>query len=341
MTVFRNKKCLVYCGALPVIAFIAAVCWWLTDVNLPDSETDPCIFAIKRGMTTSEIGKELHARGIIRNVFFFNMVARFYGLSRDFKAGDHVLYGKMSLIRLARLLTQNPPEPEIKVTIIEGLNIYETASLLACQAGIDSIAFVASAKDSSITKNLGVDNKTLEGYLYPETYFIRPDTTPLQMITRMVNQFNMVFTDSLKKRASELGMSINDVVILASLIEAEAHIKEERPIISSVFHKRLKKNWPLEANPTIQYALGTKRRILNDDLKILSPYNTYVYTGLPPGPIANPGIQSLLAALYPAETDYLYFVADGKGGHVFSRTLDEHTKAVHDYRITKKTSHVQ
>ena len=136
-------------------------------------------------------------------------------------------------------------------------------------------------------------------------------------------------------------MTVNEVVTLASIIENEASIFGERPLISSVFHKRLKLNRPLEANPTVQYALGTKRRLLYDDLKIESPYNTYIHAGLPPGPISNPGKTSLLAALYPADTKYLYFVSDGKGGHVFSRTISEHTRAVYRYKRIRKNNHIQ
>ena len=131
-------------------------------------------------------------------------------------------------------------------------------------------------------------------------------------------------------------MSVHEVVTLASIIETEASLDEERPLISSVFHRRLELNRPLEANPTIQYALGNKRRVLSDDLKIDSPYNTYIHAGLPPGPIASPGKKSLSAALYPADAKYLYFMADGKGGHVFSKSLREHNKAVRQYRRQRK-----
>ena len=152
----------------------------------------------------------------------------------------------------------------------------------------------------------------------------------------MVKKFNTVFNDSLKKRAKEISMSVHEVVTLASIIETEAGLDEERPLISSVFHRRLKLKRPLEANPTIQYALGSKRRILTEDLQIDSPYNTYTNPGLPPGPIASPGEKSLLAALYPAKTGYLYFMADGKGGHVFSKTLNEHIKAIRRYRKQRR-----
>ncbi len=209
-------------------------------------------------------------------------------------------------------------------------------SVIVSEEDIDSVEFVKLAGDENLIRELGIDNDTLEGYLYPDTYFVRHGTEPHEMITRMVGKFKQVFGDSLVKRASEIGMSVNEVVILASIIETEAGRKEERPLVSSVFHRRLKRGRPLEANPTIQYALGNKRRVLLEDLDIDSPYNTYTNPGLPPAPIASPGRESIIAALYPADTKYLYFMANGKGGHVFSKTLKEHNRAVSQYKRFRK-----
>ena len=136
-------------------------------------------------------------------------------------------------------------------------------------------------------------------------------------------------------------MTENEVVILASIIECETAHDDERPFVSQVFHRRLKLGWPLEANPTIQYAIGCKRRVLDEDLNIDSPYNTYMHPGLPPGPVSSPGEKSLRAALYPADTSYLYFVADGNGGNVFSRTLREHSRAVRRYKQQRRKSSIR
>ena len=288
-------------------------------------------------MTDGDIAHMLREKGLIRSVSYFNLVSELLGYSKNFKAGRHVLSGVKSVHEAAHLFTEIPPgPPDIKVTIFEGLNIKEISSILASVTSIDSSDFVKLAVDKNVAIELGVDNDTLEGYLYPDTYFVRHDTKPIEVVTRMIDRFNSVFNDSLKKRASELGMSINEVVTLASIIETEAQLEEERPIISSVFHRRLELGRPLEANPTIQYALGSRRRGLKEDLEIDSPFNTYTNPGLPPGPIASPGEKSLIAALYPADTKYLYFMANGKGGHVFSKSLNEHIRAIRQYNRVRK-----
>ncbi|MHB9029508.1 MAG: endolytic transglycosylase MltG, partial [Candidatus Latescibacterota bacterium] len=225
-----------------------------------------------------------------------------------------------------------PPGPvDIRITVPEGYNIREIASILQKKAGVDSSSFVMFAMNTPIAESLGVDKETQEGYLYPETYFIAERSRSLDVIRRMTAQFQEVFVDSLRTRAKTIGLTVNEVVTLASLIETEAANAGERPTVSQVFHLRLKLGYPLQANPTIQYILGEKRRVLAEDLDIESPYNTYLHKGLPPGPIASPGIASIRAALYPAATKYLYFVSDGDGSHIFSETLDEHNSAVAKY----------
>ena len=319
------------------VILIAAAAGLFSALNRPVIEIGVDTVEISAGMSASDIALLLKEKQLIRSIVVFVAISRLTGYSRRFKAGKHPIDDGLSTWGIARLLTENPPiPPDIRVTVIEGLTIRETASVLMEQAGIDSAAFVALATDSSLAQQLGIDNDTLEGYLYPDTYFVRPGTEPMSMIRRMVGQFNTVFDDSLRARALELGMTVREVVILASIIEAEVTIDEERELVSSVFHRRLIRNRPLEANPTIQYALGVKRRILYEDLTVDSPYNTYTHTGLPPGPIASPGRKSIIAALYPADTKYLYFVANGEGGHVFSRTIAEHTRAVRQYRIDKR-----
>jgi len=326
-------------SAVTAAAGLAALAGWFHWVNGPTGVTGTVTVEIVPGMSASRIAEELEARGLISDTFFFKLYAKLTGIERNFKAGKHPLEGNLTTVGIARRLTRNPPvPPDIRVTVIEGLNIRETASVLAARAGIDSAAFVSLATDGSLAAQLGVDNDTLEGYLYPDTYFIRPDTEPVEMIRKMVARFHEVFCDSLRKRAAELGMTVSEVVTLASIIETEVSKDEERPLVSAVFHRRLRLNMPLEANSTVQYALGVKRRVLYEDLGVDSPYNTYIHAGLPPGPIASPGKKSLLAALYPADTDYLYFVADGNGGHVFSRTMREHTKAVRRYRRAKRSA---
>lgn len=332
------QRILVFTGLVFLTLVLVAVLW-LFILNQPPAGVDmgSVEVTIETGMTAREIGALLEREGLVRSGWYFRLVARLTGRARQFKAGSRPIPTTLTPTGIARLLTTLPPQPpDLRVTVVEGLTIAETASALLSQAGIDSAQFVTLASDSVLAAKLGVDNATLEGYLYPDTYFIRPEADAHDMIRRMKGRFDEVFADSLRARAAELGMTVQETVTLASIIEREATIDAERPLVSSVFHRRLERDRPLEANPTIQYAIGSKRRVLYDDLTVDSPYNTYTHTGLPPGPIASPGLKSILAALYPADSEYLYFVANGEGGHIFSKTLAEHERAVLEYRKTMR-----
>ena len=325
----RLAAAIVLCGA--------AVLVWMVYGNSPAGRDGTVDVVIAPGMTATAIARTLRDEGLIRSVPYFVFVSNLRGYTTKFKAGRHPVDRSLGASGIALLLTRiPPPPPAIRVTVVEGLTIHETAPVLEAQAAIDSTEFVRLANDGRFAAEMGVDNGSLEGYLYPDTYFVHHDTGPRAMIERMVGTFRKVFDDSLMKRAAELDMTVHEVVTLASIIETEAGRDDERPLISSVFHRRMERGRPLEANPTIQYALGEKRRVLKEDLDIDSPYNTYTHRGLPPGPIASPGRKSILAALYPADTKYLYFMADGKGGHVFSRSLREHNNAVRSYKRLRK-----
>jgi len=333
----KHFKIQILTISLGLLFFCVAVLGWMIYGNHPAGNGETVIVEISKGMTAGDIALMLRDRGVIRSVLYFKLVSGLNGDTMKFKAGRHEINGTMNVREIIRLLTQNPlAPPDVKVTVFEGLTVKETASILASTADIDSAEIVQLAADKDMARKLGADNDTVEGYLFPDTYFFRPDARPIDIITRMVKKFNSVFNDSLKERAEEINMSVHEVVTLASIIETEAGLDEERPLISAVFHRRLKLKRPLEANPTIQYALGNKRRVLTEDLKIDSPYNTYTNPGLPPGPIASPGEKSIIAALYPADTKYLYFMADGKGGHIFSKSLREHNKAARQYRRQRK-----
>ena len=306
-------------------------------VTVPGGEGGPVSVTVAQGLSGRGIGIMLRDKGIIRCPGCFVLTARMLGLARSFRAGTHELSGPLGMSGLVRALTSMPlPPPDHRITVPEGLTIGETAAVAAARSEIDSATFAEHATDPEFAAKLGIDKPTLEGYLYPDTYFIRLDADAETLIRRMVAQFHLVFDDALRARAAVMGMSVHEVVTLASIIEAETGHISELPMVSQVFHRRLELGRPLEANPTIQYALGDRRRVLYEDLSVASPYNTYLHKGLPPGPIANPGAGAIRAALYPVDTDYLYFVADGKGGHVFSRTLSEHTRAVRRYRQSRR-----
>lgn len=223
-----------------------------------------------------------------------------------------------------------------KLTIPEGLNLQQIAALVA-QAGFgNEFGFLMAAANISFVQEKGIDAETFEGYLFPDTYYFPGKARPEIIITAMVQRFWTVFTPEWKKRCRELGFSIHEMVTLASIIEKETGAADERPVISSVFHNRLKKRMRLESDPTVIYRIKDfDGNLTRRDLNAPDPYNTYRIRGLPPGPIANPGHESLKAALYPADTPYLYFVSKNDKTHHFSADIEEHNRAVRKYQLRR------
>lgn len=321
-------------GVAALIVFVTLLL--VLSLNAPVSKTAGATIDIQKGMSAGEVAHMLKKKGYIRSAVLFRIVSKSKGYESRFRSGRYKIPRAMRTAELARYIAVTAPGPiDIRVTIPEGSNISEIASLFFRKAKVDSQAFVFFARDRETAKSLGIDNATLEGYLYPETYFVVEGAKAKDIIKLLVEQYRRTFTEPMRTRARFLNMTVNQVMTLASLIETEAAGDIDRPIISQIFHRRLKLGYPLQANPTIQFILGEKRRVMDGDLQIDSPYNTYRNRGLPPGPIASPGLKSITAALYPAETDYLYFVSNGNGEHVFSRTLNEHQTAVSRY-LTKR-----
>lgn len=296
-------------------------------LNLPVADFQPQEIIVKKGMTTGDIGRLLEERGLIRSPLLFSIIAKLRRAEHELKAGRYRFERPSTMVSILEKLCSGGIVTK-RVTIPEGLRQEEIAGLLARSVGLDSVRFVSLAEDSTFCKELGIPATRLEGYLFPDTYEFYWDIEETEAIRLMVARFHQVFADSLVRRAEEIGFSIHQTVTLASIIEAEAQVPYERPIISSVFHRRLKLGRALEADPTVKYALKKpKRRLLRRDLTIDSPYNTYLHPGLPPGPICNPGGAAILAALYPADTNYLYFVAKGDGTHIFSSSYMQHVNA--------------
>lgn len=291
---------------------------------------------VKWGTGFPKITKDLHDLGIIRNEEQFTFTARLFKKTQSLKAGLFELRKNSSHYRALMDLVEGK-QAYLKVTIPEGLTSRQIASILQRELEVDSARLVALVSDSAFIRQLGIDSKSLEGYLYPETYNFTFGLPEKKVISILVEQFKRLFADSLQQRCEEIGFTVNQALTLASIIEGEAMIDEEMPVISSVYHNRLKKGMRLQADPTIQYIIPDgPRRLLNRDLAIDSPYNTYMYAGLPPGPISNPGIKAIVAALYPAETNYIYFVADGSGGHIFSTNLAGHLRAKKKFDIIRR-----
>ena len=307
------------------IPFLLSLFFFL---NQPTGYSRTQEIVVRRGMTAGEIGRLLARTGLIRSRTFFALTAEVLGLDRQLEAGRYHLNGSASTLSILRSLRSGQAITR-DVTVPEGLIRKEIAGIFRRSLGLDSLKFLGLTEDAPLVERLGIDAPDMEGYLFPETYNFDVETEERRVIERMVGEFKRVFSNVLKERAAELGLSLHEAVTLASIIEGEAKVKEERPIISAVFHNRLRLGWRLEADPTVLYALDypNKKKLRYRDLRIPSPYNTYLHRGLPPGPICNPGKASIMAALYPAEVDYRYFVARGDGTHIFTRTNREHTNA--------------
>ncbi|MBF8248558.1 MAG: aminodeoxychorismate lyase, partial [Bacteroidetes bacterium] len=233
----------------------------------------------------------------------------------------------------ARLITSACRERAISVTLKEGKRAVSFSRAFHRLLDVDTARFTTLVNDEAFARSLGVEANNLEGYLSPNTYSFNWQTDEEEIIGRLVRQTEKIFDDTLRERARELKMSLHEVLTLASIIEGEALLDDERAIISGVYHNRLRKGMRLQADQTIQYIIPDgPRRVVFSDLHINNPYNTYKHGGLPPGPISNPGVASILAALYPAQHNYLYFVANGRGGHWFSSNYDGHMNNVRKFR---------
>lgn len=282
---------------------------------------------IKKGMTVGQIGQVLFRERLIRSPRLLQIFAYLNGTSRRLTAGMHPFGGHMTTWQVL-LELERPRDVTCDVTLREGLRKEKVAEILATKLNLDRTELLALMNSSDFCMELGVKAKDLEGYLFPETYKISITATESQVLSVMVAHFKDVFNTRWQVRAKEIGMSIHEVVILASIVEGEAQVDDERPIIAAVYHNRLKGGMRLQADPTVQYALPDgPRRLFNKDYWFDSPYNTYRHSGLPPGPIGNPGRASIEATLFPANVAYLYFVAKGDGGHIFSKTAKEHEAA--------------
>lgn len=282
---------------------------------------------IEKGESLTDIAKKLKDKDIIDSATLFKLWARITGNSDKLKAGRYSFRKHTGVRATLRTLVEGK-SLSIAVTIPEGYTLREIAELFEHKAGIDKDEFLALAHDTSYIRRLGLKGNSLEGFLYPDTYFIYYGIESSQVIEAMVRRFFTIFNDKFKQRSQDIGLSMEEVVTLASIIEEEAQVDSEKFIISSVYHNRLRMGKLLECDATIQYILPKRKaRLLYNDLKIDSPYNTYLYPGLPPGPICSPGRTAIKAALWPKKTDYLYFVARGDGTHIFSKTLKEHITA--------------
>ncbi len=265
--------------------------------------------------------------GILRFPGIFRVYTRLRSRDRDIQAGTYLLRPGISWNDLINAL--NGGEGSVgRITIPEGFSVAQIAPVLALTLQVPAESVDVAVRDSMLLGRLGVPGPTLEGYLFPDTYVFPPGTSARQAVNEMVMRFEREWKPEYAGRLAMLGVSRHEAVTMASIVEKEAKLPEERAVIAAVYYNRLQKRMPLQADPTVQYALGHHvDRVLYKDLRIESPYNTYLHIGLPPGPIASPGGASLRAAVNPARVPYLYFVAASDGHHEFRTTLEEHDQA--------------
>ena len=290
-------------------------------------------FFVRRGASFAQIVDSLEQAGIIRNHWMFKLVGRVYGGTDRMQVGRYRFTNGASNTEIFLTLRDGKGNELIRVTIPEGSRSRLQARIFSRAIGIDSVRYMNLVNDPAVAREFGIEAASLEGYLLPETYSLHWGIDEKELVELQMRDFKTFFTDSLMQRAQELGWNVHQVMTFASIVEGEAILDGERPVIAGVYRNRLRIGMRLEADPTIQYLFGDRpRRVLYSDLRIENPYNTYMYAGLPPGPVNNPGKASVLASLYPAEHTYLFFVANGRRGHWFASTYDEHVRNVRRYR---------
>lgn len=290
---------------------------------------------IPAGSPVESIGQILYRAGLIRHPLAFRALVEWMGVATRLHAGEYDFTPAMGLREIIRRLVKGEVVT-YTFTIPEGFTVEQIADLLARHGLADRERFLEAARRPDLAPCPPPDpaqvRYPLEGYLFPDTYRVPRGTCESELISLMVRRFREVWEHELAEKAARQALTPHQVVTLASIVEKETGVPEERPLVAGVFWNRLRRGMLLQADPTVLYALGRSGGLLQRDLQVDSPYNTYLYAGLPPGPICNPGKAALQAVLEPAATDYLYFVARGDGTHHFSRTLREHLEAVRRYR---------
>ena len=305
---------------------------------LKEIEADAKEIEIPKGSTVRSVSKILKEEDLIKDSFVFELYCKINEKADKIKAGRYNISSSMKVSEIVDVLVSGKALIDtVKLTIPEGYNLAQIADRINSLGVVSQESIQAALKadvyEYEFIEQIPEREKKLEGYLFPDTYEIYKNTTAEAIIRKLLERFDDVFTEEFRNRAEELNMSIDQVVTLASIIEREARLDKERKTISGVFHNRLKKKMLLQSCATVQYLLKEpKEELLYEDLEIDSPYNTYKYAGLPPGPIASPGLASIEAALYPEDTDLLYFFALDDGSHVFTKTYNEHINAQNKYR---------
>ena len=324
---------------LLLAATLTGVAFFIYATSPVERLADTKIVDIPKGAGFFRITEIMNDAGLVANRPFFWLLALVKGSRKQIRAGEYEITGSMSPSEILDKLVRG----EIKsytVMLPEDITMYDVAKRLLADKLINEQEFNALAVDREFLKSLGIEAETVEGYLFPETYQFDRSMTTREVIRIIVRQFWKEITPEMTNRLEKIGLTLDEWLTLASIIGKESGNKDEKPLISAVFHNRLKRGMKLQSDPTAVYHLeqaGTPvKTIRRIHLKINSPHNTYLIDGLPPGPIANPGIDSLRAALDPANVNYLYFVSKKDGSHQFSASIDAHNQAISKYQINRQ-----
>jgi UPF0755 protein len=333
--VSSKTKIFIFLVAAPLLAlsFVSIEIYYYIKIWKYDGP--PIIFEIKPGQSFANINYKLQKQDLISNAKIFHKYAKFKDQLTNFKAGNYEIPSQSDMSDILTLLTSGK-SLTVKITIPEGKNLYEIAKILEQKEITSSVDFIKKSKNHEFIKKLKINNTTTEGYLYPDTYYFSKNTSPSLIITTMLHQFNAK-TKNLNFEQSNLTKP--QIITLASIIEKETGAASERPRISGVFHNRLQKKMRLQSDPTTIYGIFEKfnGNLRKKHLLQKTPYNTYKISGLPIGPISNPGLASIKAALSPEKHNYLYFVSKNDGTHIFTKTYKEHSNAV-DYWQKRRSS---
>lgn len=323
-----------FCTPIPAITEVSNL------TTSPSDDSTEVIYEVTPGQSFNAVAKDLELKGLIKNAQAFSLYARFLNERRNMKRGEYALRANMTPREILNIIVSGKSVSK-PFTVAEGLNIYEISDLYEKQGFGKRAEFLTLAKDKNfVLQLLGEPAESLEGYLFPETYMITKFDSTKELITSMVRRFLAVYNE-IGAEAALPGWSRKQIVTLASIVEKETGAKEDRPLVSSVFHNRLDKKMKLQTDPTIIYGIADQTGVMPTNIRksdILKPtrYNTYVIAALPPGPISNPGRESLIATLKPASSQYLYFVSRNDGTTVFSSDLGNHNKAVQTFQVNAK-----
>lgn len=313
------------------ISLLICLLWYLFCLfSSPGQGSVVCDISFPAGTGVRKLATDLKAGGVIRSSWHFVLMTRLRGDAHRLKAGEYRFSDDMSPDKILNKIVSGVVDYR-KFTLPEGYSVYQAAELLEQKGYLKKDAFLEKCRDRELLQRFGLMESSAEGYLYPATYNLSRNESEEQLLQKMIEQFNKEYA-AIGEVEVARRFSRHEVVTLASMIEKEAVSSAEKPLISSVFHNRLQIGMPLQSDPTAVYGVRAfSGRVSKADIQRPSPYNTYLNKGLPPGPIGNPGMDALLAAMNPAKTDFLYFVARKDGTHQFSRNLAEHNRAVVRY----------